>query len=275
VVGEQEETDFIKVRGRVVSVDCSADRMTLDPLNGEPVTVNLEDALIVRKDGSFHDGKERGGEAFIATCRQLEAGQFVEVIGTAEEREVHASVVQIKDEESTGRLEFTGTLLKVDCTLQTLRVTFSGGEIDVTFRPETEVTSNDKTLPSSEVCDRLKGAIQKRIEVEGKVENNQVIAAEITLLPAAAPLPTRVEGSVASITGGSGTVTGFVLQTDAGRSYTVTIDGQTRIIGQNGDPASPNSLLNEQVRVEGTLDTQSAPNPTIGATEVKVISISL
>lgn len=275
VTGEQEETDFIKVRGRVLSIDCSAGRLTIDPLNGDPITVNLEDALIVQKDGSSDDGREHGGAGSIAACQQLQAGQFVEVIGTAEENGVHASVVQIKNEEPTGRLEFTGTLLEVDCSRQTIRVTFSEGEIEVAFRPETEMTADDQTVPSPEVCDRLKEAVQKRIEVEGRVENGQVIAAEITLLPAAKILPTRLEGSVASITAGPGTVTGFVLRTDAGQSYTVTINDQTQVIDSGGAPVSPNNLLNQRVRVEGTVDTRTSPNPTIAADEVRLISTSL
>lgn len=181
VIGEQEETDFVKVRGRVLSVNCNDNQMMIDPRLGNPVLIHLEDALVVQKDGDSHGNP--------ATCRQLEAGQFVEVIGTSDQDgSVHASVVQIKGEESTGRLEFTGTLLEIDCTLKTIRVTFSGGEINVTLRPGTEISAGDREVPSSEVCDRLNEALQKRIGVEGKVEKNQVIADEITL-PSEAQAP--------------------------------------------------------------------------------------
>lgn len=175
VTGEQEETDFIRVGGRVVSVDCGEARLMLDPRHGGPISVGLEDALIVEKEGAFHGD--------IVGCRQLQEGQFVEVTGTDDEDgSVHASVVQIKNQETTGRLEFTGTLLNVDCDLQAIRVTFSGGGVDVTLRPETALfTSDDQPVPAAERCDRLNGALLSRIEVEGKVENNQIIAHEITL----------------------------------------------------------------------------------------------
>lgn len=267
VVGEQEETDFIKVRGQVVSVNCEEDRLTLDPRHGDPVSVNLEDALIVERDGSFH----KHGKGSLAACRQLLEGQFVEVVGTSDEDgTIHASVVQFK-EASPGRLEFTGTLVAVDCDQQIIRVTFSGGEINVTFRPETEVTADDRAVPSSEVCDRLKGALQKRIGVEGKVENDQVIASEITLNPTAtAPLPTRVEGTVESVSAGADTVFGFTLQDSTGHLYTVTIDDQTEIKDQNGNPIAPIGLLNQRVRVEGKLETGTTP-PTIQAKEVRLL----
>lgn len=181
VTGEQEETDFIRVGGRVVSVDCGEARLMLDPRRGDPIRIDLEDALIVQKDGAFHGD--------IASCRQLQEGQFVEVIGTDDEDgSIHASVVQIKEEESTGRLEFTGTLLGADCDQQTIRVTFSGGEVDVTLRPETAVyTADGQAVPAAERCDRLNGALQERVAVEGKVENHQIIAHEITLPQTAAP----------------------------------------------------------------------------------------
>lgn len=278
VNGEQETTDFIKVEGRIVSVDCNESRLTLDPRHGDPIAVNLEDALIVQKDGSFHGGEEASGGhekgAAIASCQQLQEGQFVEVIGTNEDDgSIHASIVQIEEEESSGRLEFTGTLLAVDCDQQIIRVTFSGGEIDVTLRGETEITADDHAVPASEVCDRLNGALQKRIEVEGKVENNQVIAAEITLPPTApVSISTRVEGTVESITVAGSDVTGFILKTSADRLYTVTIDAQTEIKDQNGDPVAANALLNHTVRVEGKLDTTTTPHPTIKATQVVLLS---
>lgn len=280
VLGE-EVTDFVKIEGQIVSVDCSESQLILDPRHGEPIAVNLEDALIVLKDGSFFgegdDDDERKREAAqIASCQQLEAGQFVEVVGSSDEQGmIHASLVLIKTEEpASHRLEFTGTLLEVDCDQKKIRVTFSGGEIDVTFLPETEIfTADDQAVPVSGVCDRLEGAVQKQIEVEGKVENSQVIAAEITLLPEApVSMPTRVAGTVESVNVTGTEVTGFVLKTDGSQSYTITIDAQTEIKDQNGDPVAPNALLNQRVRVEGTLDTGTTP-PTIDAAEVVLLSI--
>ncbi len=281
VLGE-EATDFVKIEGQIVSVDCDENRLTLDPRHGGPITVNLEDALIVLKDGSFFrngddgDDERRRREAQIASCQQLEAGQSVEVVGTETDEEgvIHASLVQIKTKEpESHRLEFTGTLLEVDCDQQMIRVTFSGGEIDVTLRPETELfTSDDQPVPALEVCDRLEDAVQKRIEVEGKVENGQVIATEITLLPTApVSMPTRVAGTVESVSVDGTEVTGFVLETDAGQSYKVAIDAQTEIKDQNGDPVEPNALLNQRVRVEGALDAGTTP-PTIAAAKVNLLS---
>ncbi len=280
VNGEQESTDFVKIEGRIVSVDCSQNEMTLDPRQGDPITVNLEDALIVQKDGSFHGGDEGEDEgrrraAQLASCEQLQADQFVEVLGTSEEGGgIHASIVQIEEGEPVAsHLEFTGTLLAVDCDQQTIRVTFSGGEIDVILNAETEITADDQAVPASEVCDRLQGALQKPIEVEGKVENNQLLATEITLPPTAPDsMQTRLEGTAESINVTGTDVTGFVLKDSADKLYTVTIDAQTEIKDQNGDPAAPNTLLNHQVRVEGKLDTTTTPNPTIAATEVNLLS---
>lgn len=286
VLGE-EVTEFVKIEGKIVSVDCNENRLTLDSRHGEPLTVDLEDALVVLKDGSFfrdgddddehEDDERRRRAAQIASCRQLEAEQFVEVIGSSDEEGViHASLVLIKKEEADSHhLEFTGTLLKVDCSQQRVRVTFSGGEIDVTLRPETEVyTADDQPVPAAEVCDRLEEAVQKRIEVEGKVESGQVIAAEITFLPEApVSMPTRVAGTVESVHVTGTEVTGFVLKTDGGQSYTITIDAQTEIKDQNGDPVAPNALLHQRVRVEGTLHTGTTP-PTIEAAEVVLLSIS-
>lgn len=283
VLGE-EVTEFVKIEGQIVSVDCSENRLMLDPRHGEPITVNLEDALIVLKDGSFFrggdddDDDERKREAAqIASCQQLEEGQFVEVVGSSdEEGMIHASLVLIKTEEpASHRLEFTGTLLEVDCDQQTFGVTFSGGEIEAILLPETKLfTADDQAVPAAEVCERLSEAVQKRIEVEGKVENNQVIAAEITLLPEApVSMPTRVAGTVESISVTGTEVTGFVLETDGSQSYTIAIDAQTEIKDQNGDPVAPNALLSQRVRVEGTLDTGTTP-PTIEAAEVVLLSIS-
>lgn len=281
VLGE-EITEFVKIEGQIVSVDCGQNQLILDPPHGGPMTVNLEDALIVLKDGSFFSGGDDNGDdegrrraAQIASCQQLEAGQFVEVVGSSdEERVIHASLVLIKTEEpDSHRLEFTGTLLEVDCNQQKIRVTFSGGEIDVTFLPEPELfTANDQAVPASEVCDRLEGAVQKRIEVEGKVENSGVIATEITLLPTApVSMTTRVEGTVKSISVDGTEVTGFVLETDGGQSYTVTINAQSEIKNQAGDPIEPNLLLNQRAEAEGTLDAGTVP-PTIQATEVTLLS---
>jgi hypothetical protein len=280
VLGE-EIADFVKIEGRIVSVDCNQNQLMLDPRHGDSITVNLEDALIVLKDGSFFSGGDDDGDderrrraAQIASCQQLEEGQFVEVVGSSgEEGVIHASLVLIKTGEPVShRLEFTGTLLEVHCDQQTIRVTFSGGEIDVTLLPETELfTADDQAVPVSEICDRLEEAIEKRIEVEGKVENNQVIAAEITLLPTApVSMPTRVEGTVESVTVEGTEVTGFILGTDAGQSYKVTIGAQTEIKDQNGDPVEPNTLLNQRTEIEGTLDAGTAP-PTIAATEVTLL----
>ncbi|MDC4225409.1 MAG: DUF4382 domain-containing protein [Candidatus Manganitrophus sp.] len=282
VLGE-EVTDFVKIEGQIVSVDCNENQLTLDPRHGEPMTVHLEDALIVLKDGSFFsegddhgDDERRKRAAQIASCQQLEEGQFVEVVGSSdEEGVVHASLVLIKTEEpASHRLEFTGTLLEVDCDQQTFGVTFSGGEIEATLLPETKLfTADDQAVPAAEVCERLSEAVQKRIEVAGKVENNQVIAAEITLLPEApVSMTTRVAGTVESISVTGTEVTGFVLKTDGSQSYTITIDAQTEIKDQNGDPVAPNALLNQRVRVEGTLDTGTTP-PTIEAAEVVLLSI--
>lgn len=280
VLGE-EVTEFVKIEGRIVSVNCNENQLTLDPRHGELVTVNLEDALIVLKDGSFFtrgddDDDRRREAAQIASCRQLDAGQFVEVVGTEgdEKGVIHAALVLIKTKEpDLHRLEFTGTLLEVHCDQRTIRVTFSGGEIEVALRPATEVfTSDDQAVPASEVCDRLNEALQKRIEVEGKVENSQVIAAEITLLPTApVSMPIHVEGTVKSITAEGTEVTGFALESGDGQSYAVTIDAQTEIKDQNGDPIEPNALLNRQVDVEGTLDAGTTPNPTIEATKVHLL----
>jgi len=283
VLGE-EVTEFVKIEGKIVSVDCNESRLTLDPRHGEPLTVHLEDALIVLKDGTFFrggddddDDERRRRAAQIASCQQLEAGQFVEVVGTEgdEEGVLHASLVLIKggEEPDSNRLEFTGTLLEVDCNGQSIRVTFSGGEIEVKLRPETQLfTSDDQPVPAAELCDRLKEAVQKRIEVEGKVEKSQVIATEITLLPAApVSMPARVGGTVESVAVDGTEITGFVLETGAGLSYEVTINAQTEIKDQNGDPIEPNLLLNRQVRVEGTLDAGTDP-PTIAATEVVLLS---
>lgn len=286
VLGE-EVTEFVKIEGRIVSVNCNENQLTLDPRHGEPVTVNLEDALIVLKDGSFFtrgdddkddDDDRRREAAQIASCRQLEAEQFVEVVGTEgdEEGVIHAALVLIKTKEpDLHRLEFTGTLLEVHCDQQTIRVTFSGGEIDVALRPETEVfTSDDRPVPASEVCDRLKGAVQKRIEVEGKVENSQVIATQITLLPTApVSMPVHLVGTVKSVTADGTAVTGFVLETDAGQSYTVTINDQTEIKDQNGDPVDPGTLLNQRAEVVGSLSAGTTP-PTIAATKVTLALVS-
>lgn len=280
VVGE-EVTEFVKIEGRIVSVDCNENQLTLDPRHGEPIAVNLEDALIVLKDGSFFSGggddedERRRRTAQIASCQQLEAGQSVEVVGTEGDEEgvvIHGSLVQIKTEEpDSNRLEFTGILLEVDCD-QMIRVTFSGGEIAVALRLETELATFDgQPVPASEICGRLEGAIQKRIEVEGKVENNQVIATEITLLPTApVSMPTRAAGTVESIMVDGTEVTGFALETEAGQSYKVTIDAQTEIKDQNGDPVEPSALLNQRVRVEGTLDAGTTP-PTIAAAKVNLL----
>lgn len=282
VLGE-EVTEFVKIEGNIVSVDCNANRLMLDPRHGDPIAVDLEDALIVLKDGSFFDGRgddedddRKKRAAQIASCQQLQAGQTVEVIGTGgdEEGVIYAYLVQIDTEERVGhRFEFTGTLLEVDCDRQTIRVTFSGGEIEVILLPGTEVfTADDRAVPASEVCDQLTGSLQKRIEVEGAVENNQVVAAEITLLPAVqASMPTRLEGSVASISVTGTEVTGFVLQTVAGQPYAIMIDAQTEIKDQNGDPIAPNALLNQRVRVEGTLDAGTTP-PSMKASLVTLLS---
>lgn len=282
VLGE-EVTDFVKIEGQVVSVDCNQKQLVLDPRHGEePIVVNLEDALIVLEDGSFmgddDEGEHHREAAQIAACQQLQEGQTVEVVGSSDEEGVlHASLVRIEnetDEPAAHRIEFTGTLLEVDCDQQTFGVTFSGGEIEVTLLPETKLfTADDQAVPAAEVCDRLEEAVQKRIEVEGKVENGRVIAAEITLLPEApVSLPTRVAGTVESVHVTGTEVTGFALEADGGQSYAIAIDAQTEIKDQNGDPVAPNALLNQRVRVEGTLDTGTTP-PTIAAAEVVLLSI--
>jgi hypothetical protein len=284
-VSGEEVTEFIKIEGRIVSVDCAADRLMLDPRHGKVIAVELEDALIVLKDGSFFGGKEDDNEdehkkeaARIASCQQLQKDQAVEVVGTGgdEEGMIPASLVQIEKEESAAnRLEFTGTLLAVDCDQRTIRVTFSGGEIVATLHPEAELSANDQAVPSSAFCNQLKGALQKRIEVEGRVENNQMIAVEITLLPAASPLlPIRAEGTVASVRATGAELLEFVIQTDSGQSYNVTVDGQTRFKGPNGDPTPSSGLLNQRVRVEGTLKAGTTPHPTIQAAEVTLLSPS-
>ena len=275
----QEITDFTKIEGQIVSVDCTKNQLTLDPRQGDPITVDLQDALIILRDGSFAEGNEGDAHqkqaASLASCQQLQAGQSVEVVGTnGQDGILHASLVQIEAEEpAANHLEFTGTLLNVDCDQQTIRVTFSGGEIDVTLNAQTQITADDQAVPASEVCNRLKAALQKLIEVEGKVENNQVIATGVTL-PSAVPvsLSTRVEGTVASMNVTGTEVTGFVLKDSADKSYTVTIDAQTEIKDKNGNAVGADSLLNHQVRVEGKLDTTTTPNPTIKATEVTLLS---
>ncbi|MBI3804526.1 MAG: DUF4382 domain-containing protein [Nitrospirae bacterium] len=279
--GEEEVTEVVKVEGKISSIDCDAHTLTLARGQGDPITVHLEEALFILKGGAFHleddDHNEAEKEAAqVASCKQLQEGETVEILGTADDQGVlHASLVRFEEEaEVTHRIEFAGTLLKVGCDSQTVRVTFSGGEIDVSLGVTTKVfTDDDKEIAAEERCDALKKALQKQIGVEGTVEANQVIATEITL-PAAAPTvrPTRLEGIVQSITVNGTAATGFILKDASGKSYTVTTGNQTEIKDQNGNTLAVNQLLNHQVRVEGPLDTQTLPNPTIAATLVRVLS---
>ncbi|GEM_PF-6586874 len=275
----QEVTDFTQIEGEIVSVDCTQNRLTLNPRRGNPITVDLQDALIILKDGSFaerddKDEHEKRG-ASLASCQQLQKDQTVEVVGTnGTDGVLHASLIQIEPEApAANHIEFAGTLLAVDCDKQIIHMTFSGGEIDVTLNAQTEVTADDKAISASDVCNQLNGAIQKRIEVEGTVQESQVIATEITL-PSTAPvsMATRVEGTVESVTVSGSDVTGFVLKDSAGKSYTVLLDAQTEIKDQNGNTVAAGSLLNHSVRVEGKLDTTTTPNPTLSATQITLLS---
>lgn len=211
VLGE-EVTEFVKVEGKIISVDCDEERLILDTRQGNPITVNLEDARIILKDGSFdHDrgdqeGKEEEddddgdddeedekGSGRSASCERLQQGQTIEVVGTSgdEEGMIDAGFVRIETEEgASNHLEFTGTLLQVNCPEQRLRVTFSGGEIDLILNAGTAIfTADDRAVPSSEACDRLEATLEEQIDVEGAVHNNQVIAIEITLPGTETPAP--------------------------------------------------------------------------------------
>ncbi len=286
LIGEDSSRDMAKIKGEIVSVNCSEEQLHLR-LDGDHILeVDLEDAVIIpgsindfkilHKDGGDDDDDDRDERIFKTACRTLEEGMFVGITGSFDD-EFEASTVQILADESHGnRLEFSGLLLDVDCDTRQLKVPFSGGEILVSFHDETRIEQDDLNIDLSEHCDALTAVKNRQISIEGALIDNQVIASRVTL-PSTASLTILAIGIVDDIHRNSeNAVVGFILAQEDGSLLTVAVDrrfeSHTEIMGENGEVITADMInAGDTLEVKGVLNMGTVPHPTLSATKIIIL----
>jgi hypothetical protein len=269
-----DDTDSTRIEGTIASLDCANHRLTLnEKISGSTITVDLEGASIIKKnDMNDGDSEEEEGMKNTVACEALNVGDRVDVIGTLDDQGIlHASSVQVEGTAGDSfRIEFAGTLVSVDCNAKALAVTFSGGNIQVQLTDATAFFSAEGWTPIA--CADLENDLQKQVEIEGTIANNQVTASRVIVLAPPTEVSTRVDGTIGSLTVDGTQTTGFILNGSDGKTYTVTLGSQTRILDAGGNPIAVDQLaVDQRLQVEGTLDLSTSPNPTLAAIEIRIL----